>query len=314
MIWLIHVCSNQIIYEINFAEVTWGLRWKWQGVWLEVRRGRTWSDEGSHLKWRGVALEVTGVALEVTRGRPGALEVTRGSLFYIVAVLCFNCLTHVWTQLGGKFLTGPRDVKQTTHALIIQACSFDYPSLNVWLSQLTGSVKDIFRDVWKTSSKMCGRHLPECVEDIFRNVWKTRYKQWVLAPNFIFREVWKTSSGTCGRYLPGSVEDTQITEIICSSICVLFGEPRAMCMKDCGNIANNRHKATAQRRGPSGKRETWATQPRFSLHELYRVPAELIHELLCACVWRDPWNNQYAEIGSGSWMQTHCKWFVEENA
>ncbi len=60
-------------------------------------------------------------------------------------------------------------------------------------------------------------------------------------------------------------------------------EPRALCMKDCGNIADNRHVASAQR-GPSGKRETWATQPRFTLHELNRVPPELIHELLSACV------------------------------
>ena len=64
---------------------------------------------------------------------------------------------------------------------------------------------------------------------------------------------------------------------------VVRWEPRALCMKDCGNIRNNKHIATAQR-GPSGKRETWAVQPRFTLHELYRVPAELVSELLVKCV------------------------------
>jgi C-5 cytosine-specific DNA methylase len=54
--------------------------------------------------------------------------------------------------------------------------------------------------------------------------------------------------------------------------------PRGLCMKDCGNIVGNRHAATAQR-GPSGKRETWADQPRFSMHELYRVPEDLIREI-----------------------------------
>ena len=44
--------------------------------------------------------------------------------------------------------------------------------------------------------------------------------------------------------------------------------PRPLCVKDCGDIVDNKHTATAQR-GPSGKRETWATQPRFSLRELY---------------------------------------------
>ena len=64
----------------------------------------------------------------------------------------------------------------------------------------------------------------------------------------------------------------------------MFGEePRALYVKDWGNIANNRHVAIALR-GPSGKRETWATQTRFTLHELYRVPHELIHELSSGCV------------------------------
>ena len=54
--------------------------------------------------------------------------------------------------------------------------------------------------------------------------------------------------------------------------------PRPLCYKDCGNIRDNKHVATAQR-GPSGKRETWAIQPRFTMHELYRVPEELIKEI-----------------------------------
>ena len=60
---------------------------------------------------------------------------------------------------------------------------------------------------------------------------------------------------------------------------IFHWEPRALCKKDCGNIVDNKHIATAQR-GPSGKRETWATQPRFTLHELYRVPSLLIEEIM----------------------------------
>ena len=40
-----------------------------------------------------------------------------------------------------------------------------------------------------------------------------------------------------------------------------------------------RHKATAQRM-PSGKKATWGEQPLFKQEELYRIPAELIKELL----------------------------------
>ena len=54
--------------------------------------------------------------------------------------------------------------------------------------------------------------------------------------------------------------------------------PRTLCSKDCNSMNGNKHIATAQR-GPSGKRETWATQPRFTMHELYRVPEELIREI-----------------------------------
>ena len=59
--------------------------------------------------------------------------------------------------------------------------------------------------------------------------------------------------------------------------------PRPLCKKDCYSMDGNKHKATAQR-GPSGKRETWAAQSRFTLHELYRVPEELVSELLVKCV------------------------------
>ena len=58
-------------------------------------------------------------------------------------------------------------------------------------------------------------------------------------------------------------------------------EPKALCNKDCGNMDNTgrKHKATAQRM-PSGKKATWGEQPLFRQDELYRIPAELINELL----------------------------------
>ena len=64
---------------------------------------------------------------------------------------------------------------------------------------------------------------------------------------------------------------------------VFTWEPRSLCMKDCGNIRDNKHIATAQR-GASGKRETWSLQPKFTQRQLYRVPAELVSELLVKCV------------------------------
>ena len=64
---------------------------------------------------------------------------------------------------------------------------------------------------------------------------------------------------------------------------VLKWIPRPLCNKDCGNVVDSKHVASAQR-GPSGKRETWANQPRFTLHELCRVPHDLTHELLSACI------------------------------
>jgi hypothetical protein len=60
---------------------------------------------------------------------------------------------------------------------------------------------------------------------------------------------------------------------------IINWEPRALCMKDCGNIVDNKHIATAQR-GASGKRETWAMQPKFTQRPLYRVPSLLIEEIM----------------------------------
>lgn len=54
--------------------------------------------------------------------------------------------------------------------------------------------------------------------------------------------------------------------------------PRLLCQKDCGNIVDNKHTATAQRM-PSGKRETWGDKPHFKQHELYIIPADLIKEI-----------------------------------
>ena len=38
--------------------------------------------------------------------------------------------------------------------------------------------------------------------------------------------------------------------------------PRSLFNKDCGNIENNKHKATAQRM-PSGKKSEWGDKPLF---------------------------------------------------
>ena len=62
---------------------------------------------------------------------------------------------------------------------------------------------------------------------------------------------------------------------------IVSWEARPLCLKDCGNMDNTgrKHKATAQRM-PSGKKATWGEQPLFRQDELYRIPAELINELL----------------------------------
>ena len=55
-------------------------------------------------------------------------------------------------------------------------------------------------------------------------------------------------------------------------------KPRPLCKKDCGNIMDNKHYASAQRM-PSGKRDTWGDKPHFKQHELYVVPEDLIHKI-----------------------------------
>ena len=50
--------------------------------------------------------------------------------------------------------------------------------------------------------------------------------------------------------------------------------PRPLCKKDCGNIVDNRHIATAQR-GPNKGREDTT----FKQCELYRIPKALIYEI-----------------------------------
>ena len=50
--------------------------------------------------------------------------------------------------------------------------------------------------------------------------------------------------------------------------------PQPLCKKDCGNIVDNKHIATAQR-GPSKGREDTA----FKQCELYRIPEALIYEI-----------------------------------
>jgi site-specific DNA-cytosine methylase len=58
-------------------------------------------------------------------------------------------------------------------------------------------------------------------------------------------------------------------------------EPRALCKRDCGSMNDDRtrHIAMAQR-GPNGGR-----QNRMSQTELYRVPGELIREILESCIF-----------------------------
>ena len=63
---------------------------------------------------------------------------------------------------------------------------------------------------------------------------------------------------------------------------IMNWEPRELCKKDCGNVENNKHLATAQRM-PSGKKETWGDKPLFKQSELYIVPEPLIREILESC-------------------------------
>ena len=55
--------------------------------------------------------------------------------------------------------------------------------------------------------------------------------------------------------------------------------PRPLCRKDCNSMVGNRHKETAQRM-PSGKKETWGEHRQFPREELYKIPYELIKEIL----------------------------------
>ena len=54
--------------------------------------------------------------------------------------------------------------------------------------------------------------------------------------------------------------------------------PRPLCNKDCGNIVNNKHIATAQRI-PSGKQISWGDKPLFKQAELYIIPEQLIRHI-----------------------------------
>ena len=66
---------------------------------------------------------------------------------------------------------------------------------------------------------------------------------------------------------------------------VFSWNPRALCKKDCGNVVDNKHVATAQRM-PQGKKDTWGDRPLFKQDDLYRVPAELVRELF-DCIVRE---------------------------
>ena len=44
-------------------------------------------------------------------------------------------------------------------------------------------------------------------------------------------------------------------------------------------MVGNRHKETAQRM-PGGKKETWGEHRQFRREELYKIPSELIKEIL----------------------------------
>ena len=52
------------------------------------------------------------------------------------------------------------------------------------------------------------------------------------------------------------------------------------CKRDCGMMVGNRHKETAQR-APSNKKESWPENyTLFKQNELYRIPSDLIEEIL----------------------------------
>ena len=59
-------------------------------------------------------------------------------------------------------------------------------------------------------------------------------------------------------------------------------EPQPLCKRDCNSMDGNRHKETAQR-APSGKKTNWKENyTLFKQDELYRIPEQLINEILDA--------------------------------
>ena len=54
--------------------------------------------------------------------------------------------------------------------------------------------------------------------------------------------------------------------------------PKPLCKKDCGNIVDGKHIATAQRM-PNGTKDTWGNKPLFNQNELYVIPELLIHDI-----------------------------------
>ena len=59
-------------------------------------------------------------------------------------------------------------------------------------------------------------------------------------------------------------------------------KPQALCIRDCGNIARNRHKETAQR-APSGRKENWKENyTLFKQNDLYKIPKLLVKEIITA--------------------------------
>ena len=54
--------------------------------------------------------------------------------------------------------------------------------------------------------------------------------------------------------------------------------PKPLCKKDCGNIIDNKHKATAQRM-PNGTKGTWGNKPLIKQDELYMIPEQLIYDI-----------------------------------
>ena len=60
--------------------------------------------------------------------------------------------------------------------------------------------------------------------------------------------------------------------------------PRDLCKKNCGNIRNNKHIETAQRL-PSKTKAEWGDNPiTHKQEDLYKIPSELICEILVSLV------------------------------